>query len=102
VQRVTKEIEMIHLTTMQTPTGEILGYTVEAVNCLDPETELQSLIYEGCTIKGNKVHFFKMWTYHEGCNHEHEATRKARILAELLCVGLVRKTEIVTVQEFKG
>jgi hypothetical protein len=26
----------------------------------------------------------------------------AALLAELLCVGLVRKTEIVTVQEFKG
>jgi len=93
---------MIHFTALQTPIGEILGYTVEAINCPDPGTDIQSLVDEGGTVKGDKVHFFKMWAYHEGCNHEHEATRKARILAELLCVGLVRKTEIVTVQEFKG
>lgn len=93
---------MIHLTQYETHDGEIMGYTVEAVNCPDPETDLYDLIAHGCTIKNGKVHYFKMWTCHEGGNHAHDAKRKALILAELLCVGMVQKTEVMTQQEFEG
>lgn len=89
---------MIHLTQLETPNGEILGYTVEAVNCPDPETDLSELIREGCTIKNDQVHYCKAFETVSAYN----AKRKALLLAELLCVGMVQKTEVMTQQDFEG
>jgi hypothetical protein len=89
---------MIHLTQYETPAGEVLGYTVEAVNCPDPECDLTPIIGEGCTVMGDQVHYFKSFTVVNGYN----AKRKALILSELLCTGMVQKTEVMTVEEFEG